>query len=453
MISLPTTTNYATTRNACNLCTPLGACLVFRGIQGAIPYLHGSQGCATYIRRYLIGHFREPMDIASSNFSESSAIYGGADNFRIGLTNVIRQYKPELVGIATTCLSETIGEDIPMYLHEFHKSYSDAKKPELVHVSTPSYQGTHADGFHATVRAVAEKLAESGPKIAAVNLMPGQVSPADLRHLREICHDFELEPICLPDYSDTLDGPSWDDYQRIPAGGTPIQKLRQMGQAQGSIEFALVYPQKKTAGSYLEKTFAVPRFGMSLPLGITAADQLLAALETISGKSTPEKYEAERGRLIDSYVDAHKYISGKRVVLFGDEDLIIGLGGFLAEIGLKLVLCASGGESGRLREMIGQVTGDSCDNLIVLQDTDFATIEETAQSLQPDLLIGGSKGYSMARSLGVPLLRVGFPIHDRIGAARQLHVGYRGTQHLFDQLVNTLIASQQDKNPVGYMNM
>ena len=75
---------FTATRNACHVCTPLGACLVFRGIEGAIPLLHGSQGCSTYIRRYMIGHFREPMDIASSNFSESAAIYGGGANFRTG---------------------------------------------------------------------------------------------------------------------------------------------------------------------------------------------------------------------------------------------------------------------------------------------------------------------------------------------------------------------------------
>ena len=61
----------APVQNACKLCAPLGACLALRGIRGAVPLLHGSQGCATYIRRYLIGHFREPCDIPASSFDES----------------------------------------------------------------------------------------------------------------------------------------------------------------------------------------------------------------------------------------------------------------------------------------------------------------------------------------------------------------------------------------------
>ena len=78
-------THYVSTTNACKLCKPLGACLAFRGIEGAVPMLHGSQGCATYMRRYIISHFREPMDIASSSLGEKHAVYGGGQNLKQGL--------------------------------------------------------------------------------------------------------------------------------------------------------------------------------------------------------------------------------------------------------------------------------------------------------------------------------------------------------------------------------
>jgi nitrogenase molybdenum-iron protein NifN len=48
---------------------------------------------------------------------------------------------------------------------------------------------------------------------------------------------------------------------------------------------------------------------------------------------------------------------------------------------------------------------------------------------------------------------VGFPIHDRIGGQRLLHLGYAGTQRLFDQIVNETIRSAQDDSPVGYSYM
>ena len=106
-------------RNACKLCAPLGACVVFSGIEGCVPFLHGSQGCATYIRRYLISHFREPVDIASSSFSEEDTVFGGARNLKAGLRNVATQYRPAAIGVATTCLAETIGEDVPRILADY----------------------------------------------------------------------------------------------------------------------------------------------------------------------------------------------------------------------------------------------------------------------------------------------------------------------------------------------
>lgn len=95
---------------------PLGAALAFAGLDRTVPFLHGSQGCATYIRRYLISHFNEPMDIASSSVGEAATVFGGEANLRTGIANVTSVYRPSLIGVATTCLVETIGEDVPAML-------------------------------------------------------------------------------------------------------------------------------------------------------------------------------------------------------------------------------------------------------------------------------------------------------------------------------------------------
>jgi nitrogenase molybdenum-iron protein NifN len=41
-------------------------------------------------------------------------------------------------------------------------------------------------------------------------------------------------------------------------------------------------------------------------------------------------------------------------------------------------------------------------------------------------------------------------VHDRVDGSRLLHVGYRGTQQLFDRIANTLIALKQERSEVGY---
>jgi nitrogenase molybdenum-iron protein NifN len=437
---------FAATRNACKLCAPLGACLAFRGVSGAAPFLHGSQGCATYIRRYLISHFREPVDIAVSGFSEATTVFGGGANLHAGLNNVARQYHPELIGIATTCLPETIGEDVGMLLREYHPQ----GEFRMVHVATPSYRGTHVDGFHDTVRALVEQLAEGGERGVGINVFPGMVSPADLRYLKEVFADFGIEATLLPDYSETLDGPQLDEYQKIPAGGTPVGNVCAMGRARTSLELGRTLAAKGTAAASLETKFGVTRRALGWPVGVLESDRFFATLSELSGRPVPEKHTKERGRLVDACVDAHKYVFGRRAVVFGEEDLVVGLTSFLAEIGVQPVLCASGGESSRLEEAVKAVVGDAVEMPAVREGMDFAGMGELARGLAPDFLIGSSKGYRVARELDIPLIRVGFPIHDRIGGQRILHLGYRGAQQLFDAVTNTLLARAQERSTVGY---
>ncbi|HSH70086.1 MAG TPA: nitrogenase component 1, partial [Deferrisomatales bacterium] len=251
-----TGTPYISTTNACKLCKPLGACLVFRGIEGAIPFLHGSQGCATYMRRYIISHYREPVDIASSALGEKHAVYGGGPNLKQGLVNVTNTYQPSLIGVATTCLTETIGDDVPFIVGEYRREVEaenpDVVLPALVTVSTPSYAGTHMEGFHVAVKGVVEQLAVAAETSHKVNLLPGLISPADTRYLKEMLADFGLRGTILPDISESLDGPSWEEYQKIPAGGTPLGEIRNMGGAKATLEFGRTLGGTKTAGADLE---------------------------------------------------------------------------------------------------------------------------------------------------------------------------------------------------------
>ncbi|MBU0946122.1 MAG: nitrogenase [Proteobacteria bacterium] len=447
--------NYISTTNACKLCTPLGAALAFKGIEGAVPYLHGSQGCATYMRRYIISHFNEPIDIASSSLSEKHAVYGGGANLKLGLMNVTEKYRPQLIGIATTCLTETIGDDVKLFLREYDKEV-EGEKPIMVQVSTPSYSGTHMEGFHNAIASVVEALAGRDGKQdigSGVNILPGFVSPADIRYLKEITDDFSMKATILPDISDTMDGPAAKTYAKIQPGGTPLSAIAVMGNSMGSVEFGHTMAEA-SGGVLLAEKFGVENTRMAMPMGIGASDRFFAYLSRLSGVPVPEKHQAERGRLVDSYVDSHKYVYGKKAIVYGEEDLVVGLTTFLAEIGVMPVLCASGGKSGKLAERIRQATADLLpEQPQVHEAMDFYDISELAESLGPDLLVGHSKGYPLAQKLSIPLIRVGFPIHDRMGGQRILHLGYRGTQQLFDLVVNACIAKKQGDSPIGYSYM
>jgi nitrogenase molybdenum-iron protein NifN len=433
------------TVNPCTLCAPLGAVLASAGLRGGISLLHGAQGCATYIRRYLISHFREPVDVASSSFGENETVFGGEDNFGRALDNINRQYTPEVVTVATTCVAETIGEDMGRLL-ERYRARTKSHLP-VVQVSTPSYKDGHVEGFHSTVRAMVQTLAvERGDSLRRVNVLPPILSPSDLRHIRELVGAFGIDATILPDYSDTLDGPINEGYRALPEGGTPVTAVAEMARSLATLDLTLC-GRARSASEVLEERGVVAR-RLRLPIGIQAGDAFCSALSDVSGAPPAGWVSAERGRLLDAYADGHKYVFGKRVALFGDPELVVALAEFLMEIGAAPVLVATGARNRALSGALAE-RGDGA-GIEILEDTDFSSIEQACRRLAPDLVIGNSKGYRTARAIGAPLLRVGFPIHDRVGAGRLLHVGYRGTMRLLDEIINLLLQRQQDASPVGF---
>jgi nitrogenase molybdenum-iron protein NifN len=317
----------------------------------------------------------------------------------------------------------------------------------VVYASTPSYKDGHVEGFHSMVHRIVEAVAiESGPTERTMNVLPPMVSPADLRHLRELIQAFGVAVTMVPDYSDTLDGVILDQYRALPQGGTSLEDIAKMPRSIATLDFTMTGKAPR-AGDILTKRGSGARV-LGLPVGIRATDALIETMMHETGVACPQWLTDERGRLLDAYADGHKYVFGKRVGLYGEPELVVALAMFLAEIGAKPVLCATGARNHALSKALEQLLGGLV--VEVLDDTDFGKIEKGCRRTEVELLIGSSKGYGIARRLGIPLIRTGFPIHDRIGAGRLLSVGYRGTLSFFDTLVNAFMEHQQNASDVGY---
>ena len=424
------------TVNPCRLCAPLGAVVAMKGFAGMMPILHGSQGCATYIRRYLISHFREPVDVASSSFTEETAIFGGEAQLLAALRNVAARYRSRAVGIASTCLSETIGDDVALFMKALER-----EGIPLMQVSTPSYRGSHPEGFRDTVRALLDRFCGTDPQpgTGRVLLTAGLVSPADLRLLGEYLELFGLEAVIAPDYSRTLDGGSWEVYHPLAPGGTDPDRLAAL--ATGTPWIVLSGGGLANGISeLLERRLGPGGTLHPYPIGIEAGDALVESLRRAADAPVPPRIENERLRLLDAYADCHKYLSGVRAGVVADADLADGLVRFLAETGVEIAFVAAPDEARPFAEAAFPVAGG----------IDHGAVEGLIDEHHPDILFGSSKLYPACRSRSLPLVRVGFPVHDRVGGARLLHLGYRGTLELLDRTVNLLLEERQNRSEVGY---
>ncbi|WP_143316681.1 nitrogenase cofactor biosynthesis protein NifB [Clostridium sp. HBUAS56017] len=435
------------TVNPCKMCMPMGAVNALYGIKGAMTILHGSQGCSTYIRRHMATHYNEPIDIASSSLTEQGTVYGGEKNLIIGLENLIKLYNPKVIGIATTCLAETIGEDIVRISKTFKETHSESNV-ELIPISSPGYGGTQYDGFCRALRAVVENLDLDDTKNQKINIVTSLISPADTRKLKEILNSFNIDYILLPDISENLDGVHKINYERLPSHGTSIEEIKMMAGARATIEIFSFVNDENSVGKYLEDNFGVENYKVNIPRGLRDTDKFLEVLSKVSGNPIPEKYRDQRGRYLDAMIDSHKYNSEGRAVIYGEPDFVYSTSRMCLENGVMPVVIASGEKCPSLKEKLEEEVRELGSRLFVhkykiIDEADFKDIEKYSVDFEANVMIGNSDGRRIEEKHNIPLVRAAFPIHDRVGGQRIMSIGYEGSLNLGDEIANVILGRKE----------
>ncbi|AOY76608.1 nitrogenase component 1 [Clostridium formicaceticum] len=425
--------------NPCKCCMPMGASIAFKGIESTMVLLHGSQGCSTYIRRHMAGHYNEPIDIASSSLNEKETIHGGAENLKKGLKNTLRLYNPRMVGISTTCLAETIGEDLQRIITEFKEEEPHYRDVLFVPVSTPGYGGTNYEGFYYTLKKIVETIAVDTTPINSINIIAGNLTPADIRSIKEIIALFHINYTILPDVSKTLDAPFTKDFQKLSPEGTKISDIEKMAGASATIEMGMLISEDLSPGKYLEETFGVPLYRCPLPIGLKNTDSFIEVLQRITGEEMAEKLKEDRGRMLDGMIDSHKYNAEGRAAIFGEPDIVYAVTKLCLENGIQPLVISTGSKTTKLKRLLELDLKKLDESCMIIDDTDLETIRDYVRELGVNVLIGTSEGKFITEKDGVPLVRIGFPVHDRVGAQRRTYTGYEGSMQFLDEITNTLL--------------
>jgi nitrogenase molybdenum-iron protein beta chain len=181
----------ALTINPAKTCQPIGAMYAALGIHGCLPHSHGSQGCCSYHRSALTRHYKEPIMASTSSFTEGSSVFGGQANLLQAVETIFTVYNPDIIAVHTTCLSETIGDDVNQIAQ---KARDDGKVPAgkyLVHCNTPSYVGSHITGYSNMVAAFVKYFsAKSSTKKDQTNIISGWVEPSDMREIKRLAAEW-----------------------------------------------------------------------------------------------------------------------------------------------------------------------------------------------------------------------------------------------------------------------
>jgi len=416
----------------------LGATLAFLGIDRMLGLLHGAQGCSTFIRLQLSRHFKEPVALNCTSMSEDTAIFGGWENLKKGLKKVIEKFNPGVVGVMTSGLTETMGDDVRSAITHFRMENPKLEEVPVIYASTPDYCGSLQEGYAAAVEAIVSTIPEGGGMIPdRINILPGSfLTPADVEEIREICEAFGLDPVVIPDISRALDGHVDETVSALSTGGSSIDRIREAGRSAATL---YIGDSLVKAALHLGEMFGIPAYGLTSVTGIAEADLLMEILSLISGRPIPEKFRRQRSRLMDAMVDSHYQFGNKKITLALEGDLLKVMTGFLAGMGCKIQAAIS---ATRVRGLDALPV----ENVFV---GDLEDLEGVAAG--SNLLVANSNGRQAAAKLGgIPHLRAGLPVFDRLGAHQKMWVGYKGTMNLIFETANIFQANAREAQKLAH---
>jgi nitrogenase molybdenum-iron protein NifN len=194
--------------------------------------------------------------------------------------------------------------------------------------------------------------------------------------------------------------------------------------------------QMRRAAEAMEKKAGVPYRLFRRLCGLSANDDFMMFLSSISGRPVPTKYRRTRGQLVDAMLDGHFHIGGRKLAIGAEPDLLFDVSGMLHEMGAEVRVAVTTTQSPVLADI-------ATDDVLI---GDLEDLETLAKAKGCDLMITHSHGRQAASRLRIPFFRMGMPMFDRLGAGHLVSVGYKGTRDLIFAISNLVMADAEENH-------
>jgi nitrogenase molybdenum-iron protein NifN len=374
--------------NPFKLSQPMGATLAFLGIDKCMPLMHGGQGCTGFTKVFYTRHFCEPIAIQTSAVTDAIAVLDGGDYSIVeSVRNITRKVTPSLIGLHTTGLAETKGDDICGVARQIDFP--------MVAVNTPDYEGGLESGWALACKAIIEQLIGTADKVndnKLVLLPHVSLQPIEVEKIKEFIESFGFNVYPLPDLSTSLDGHLGEKQAALSSGGITVDDIRNLGDA------GVVISVGDSMENFLAET------GFSFP---------------------PPAVARWRQRLQDSMLDSHFSLGKTRFLVAAEPDQLAGICQSLSDAGGKVTLAISTVDSPQMEKI-------KADKVIVgdLEDAELAADDY-------DVMIGNFHCEALAHRLHKGLVVRGFPNWEQVGNALKNDVLYEGGCYLLFEAANT----------------
>lgn len=417
--------------NPIKLSQPMGALLCFLGIKKCMPLMHGAQGCASFSKVFFTRHFNDPIAIQTTAVNDITAVIDGGDySISQSIKNITKKVQPDLVGLFTTGLTETKGDDIKgatLLLKE---------KQEMTYVHTPDFEGGLQSGFSKSVEAIIEQQVKSTSFInlnKAVILPNVNLKPIEIEKIKESLSIFGFEVFSLPDLSDSLDGHLGLKQGALSSGGISLEDIKEL--ACSSLVISIGGSMKKAGEKLLEKNANIHLLHFDCLTGLQNSDQFFKEISLFKNITTPHPSIVRwRKRLQDALLDTHFAIGSSKIVIALEPDQILSIAQTITEAGANIKAIITTQKDSLLSSI-------EAEHLVV---GDFEDVESYLN--ESEILITNYHGERLAHKHKKTLMLRGFPDFEGVGNQLKNDVLYEGSCYLLFELANLINHHRQGKN-------
>ena len=405
--------------NPFKLSQPMGATLAFLGIDQCMPLMHGGQGCTSFTKVFFTRHFCEPIAIQTSAVTDAIAVLDGGDYSIVeSVKNITKKVSPSLIGLHTTGLPETKGDDI--------RGVARQIEFPMVTVNTPDYEGGFESGWALTCKAVIEQMVESSESTndnKLVLLPHVSLQPIEVEKIKEFIESFGFNVFAVPDLSTSLDGHLGAKQAALSSGGINVDAIRALGDA--GVVISVGDSMQSCATAMQTKNPEMRHHHFAHLQGLEATDSLVEVLLDETGFLTPPVAVARwRQRLQDAMLDSHFSLGQTCFLVAAEPDQLAGICQSLHDAGGRVTLAICTVDSSQLETI-------KAEKIIV---GDLEDAEQAAAGY--DVIIGNFHCEAMAHRFNKGLVLRGFPNWEQVGNALKNDVLYEGGCYLLFETAN-----------------
>jgi nitrogenase molybdenum-iron protein NifN len=409
--------------NPIKLSQPMGALLCFLGIKNCMPLMHGAQGCASFSKVFFTRHFSDPIAIQTTAVNDITAVIDGGDySISEAVKNITKKVKPDLVGLFTTGMTETKGDDIK------GATYLLKDKQKMVYVHTPDFEGGLESGFSKSIEAIINQMVKETTNIDTnkVTLIPNvNLTPLEMEYIKEQIELFGYEVYLLPNLSDSLDGHLGLKQGALSSGGISIEDIENLGDSK--LVITVGNSVENCGQILLKKNEKIQHLHFDTLGGLLEADEFYKQLCISKDLSKPHpKIIKWRKRLQDTLLDTHFAIGGTKVVIAAEPDQILSISKVIKEAGANITAVVSPTKSPCLEKV-------QADKIII---GDMEDVEK--ELIKADIVISNFHCERLAKKYDKAFIIRGFPNYEIVGNQLKNDLLYEGSSYFLFELANTI---------------